>query len=85
MKVVLFGPRAELVAQSAEMQAVLHRESGPGVQWTMLPVASDQSWGAASTQLVHALMDEDAIAILALDRDAAHLSEQMALRYLCRW
>ena len=46
----------------------------------MLPVASDQSWGAASTQLVKALMDEHALAILALDRDAAHLSEQLALK-----
>jgi phosphoribosylcarboxyaminoimidazole (NCAIR) mutase len=43
-------------------------------------VASDQNWGAASTQLVYALMDEHALAIIALDRDAAHLSEQLALK-----
>jgi phosphoribosylcarboxyaminoimidazole (NCAIR) mutase len=43
-------------------------------------VASDQNWGAASTQLVHALMDEHALAIIALDRDAAHLAEQLALK-----
>jgi branched-chain amino acid transport system substrate-binding protein len=79
-KVVLFGPHADAVAQSAEMQAALHGDSGEGVQWTLLPVASDQSWGAASTQLVKALMDEHAIAILALNRDAAHLSEQLALK-----
>jgi hypothetical protein len=29
---------------------------------------------------VHALWDQHAIAILALDRDAAHLSEQLALK-----
>ena len=46
----------------------------------LLPVASDQNWGAASTQLVHALMDEHALAIVALDRDAAHLAEQLALK-----
>ena len=45
-----------------------------------LPVASDQNWGAASTQLVHALWDQHALAIVALDRDAAHLSEQFALK-----
>jgi phosphoribosylcarboxyaminoimidazole (NCAIR) mutase len=50
------------------------------MRWTILPVASDQNWGAASTQLVHALMDEHAFAIIALDRDAAHLSEQLALK-----
>ena len=79
-KVVLFGPHADLVAQSAEMQALLNRDPGQGAPWTLLPVASDQSWGAASTQLVKALMDEHALAILALDRDAAHLSEQLALK-----
>jgi hypothetical protein len=46
----------------------------------ILPVASDQNWGAASTQLVHALMDEHALAVIALDRDAAHLAEQLALK-----
>jgi hypothetical protein len=30
--------------------------------------------------LVHALMDGHALAILALDRDAAHLAEQLALK-----
>jgi len=51
-----------------------------GREWKLLPVASDQNWGAASTQLVHALMDEHALAIVALDRDAAHLAEQLALK-----
>jgi branched-chain amino acid transport system substrate-binding protein len=45
-----------------------------------LPIESAQSWGTASTQLVHALMDTHALAILALDRDAAHLAEQLALK-----
>jgi len=49
-----------------------------------VPVESDQNWGAASTQLVHALMDEHALAIIALDRNAAHLSEQLALKALFR-
>jgi branched-chain amino acid transport system substrate-binding protein len=48
--------------------------------WRLLPIVSDQNWGAASTQLVHALMDDHALAIVALDRDAAHLAEQLALK-----
>src|ERR1700739_1273037 len=80
VKVVLFGPHAEVVAQSAAMQAQLHGGLGQGVEWTLLPVASDQNWGAASTQLVHALMDEHALASVALDRDSAHLAEQLALK-----
>jgi branched-chain amino acid transport system substrate-binding protein len=77
IRVVLFGPHAVEIARSAEIQAAL---AANAANWTILPVASDQNWGAASTQLVHALMDEHALAIIALDRDAAHLSEQLALK-----
>jgi ABC-type branched-subunit amino acid transport system substrate-binding protein len=80
VRVVLFGPQAALVAQSAEVEAQLAAEAAKGREWKLLPVASDQNWGAASTQLVHALMDEHVLAIVALDRDAAHLSEQLALK-----
>jgi ABC-type branched-subunit amino acid transport system substrate-binding protein len=76
-RVVIFGRAADKVAQTPEIQAELKTAAGP---WTVLPIASDQNWGAASTQLVHALMDEHALAIIALDRDAAHLSEQLALK-----
>ena len=51
-----------------------------GRPWALVPVESNQNWGAASTQLVHALMDEHAMAIVALDRNASHLSEQLALK-----
>ncbi len=80
VRVVLFGPHAKEVAQSQEMQAALKAGAAKEKMWTLLPVASDQNWGAASTQLVHALMDEHALAIVALDRDAAHLAEQLALK-----
>ena len=80
VKVVLFGPHADAVAQSADMRAALRGRIGQSAQWALLPVASDQNWGAASTQLVHALMDEHALAIIALDRNAAHLAEQLALK-----
>jgi branched-chain amino acid transport system substrate-binding protein len=79
VSVVVFGPKAAEIAQSAEMQAAL-ASSLQGRAWRLLPVESDQNWGAASTQLVHALMDEHALAILALDRNASHLAEQLALK-----
>ncbi len=80
MRLVVFGPHADHLAQSAEMQAQLAAGAEKGQKWILLPVASDQNWGAASTQLVRALMDEQALAIIALDRNAAHLSEQLALK-----
>jgi hypothetical protein len=80
VRVVLFGPKAAQVAQSPEVQAELSAGAAKWQAWKLLPVASDQNWGAASTRLVHALMDEHALAIVALDRDAAHLAEQLALK-----
>ena len=80
MRVVVFGPRADDVTESAEIKAELTSAAAGGQTWELLAVKSDQNWGAASTQLVRALMDEHALAILALDRDAAHLSEQLALK-----
>lgn len=80
LNVILFGPRTAQVAQSAAVQAELAAGAANGRQWKLLPVASDQNWGAASTQLVNALMDQHALAIVALDRDAAHLAEQLALK-----
>ena len=75
VNIVLFGPNADTVAHSAAIRAALGNQA-----WTVIPVASDQNWGAATTQLVHALEDQHALAIIALDRDAAHLAEQLALK-----
>jgi len=80
LSVVVFGPNAKETAESAEVLAALRDGTNKGREWILLPVDSDQNWGAASTQLVHALMDEHAVAILALDRNSSHLSEQLALK-----
>jgi branched-chain amino acid transport system substrate-binding protein len=80
VRVILFGPKAAEIAGSPEVLTALHDGAQGSRPWTILPVESTQNWGAASTQLVHALMDEHAVAIVALDRDASHLSEQLALK-----
>jgi ABC-type branched-subunit amino acid transport system substrate-binding protein len=80
IRVILFGPKAGAIGASPEMEAELANSAATGRPWKLLPVDSDQSWGAASTALVHALMDEHAIAIVALDRDSSHLAEQLALK-----
>src|SRR4029079_13754760 len=66
-KVILFGKQAAALLQSPEIRSALNKA---GKSWQLLPVSSDQNWGAASTQLVHYLYDEHALAIIALDRDA---------------
>jgi ABC-type branched-subunit amino acid transport system substrate-binding protein len=80
VRIVLFGPRAADVAKSPEVLKELSSAIGASSLWEVVPVPSDQNWGAASTQLVTALMDQHALAIVALDRDAAHLAEQLALK-----
>ncbi len=77
--VVLFGPQAAQLAQTPAMKTQLSR-AAQNRPWQIISVNSDQQWGAASTQLVHALWNDHALAILALDRNAAHLSEQLALK-----
>jgi branched-chain amino acid transport system substrate-binding protein len=79
ISIILFGSDATTVAQSADLQRSL-APSALDPAWRLLPIDSNQNWGAASTQLVHALMDEHALAIVALDRNAAHLAEQLALK-----
>jgi ABC-type branched-subunit amino acid transport system substrate-binding protein len=69
--VVIFGPHA------GELAGALGQAAG---SLRLIPVESAQNWGAASTQLVHALMDEHALAVVALDRDCAHLAEQLSLK-----
>ena len=80
LHIILFGPHADQIAASPDVQAAIKGRSPNSRSWQIVPIASDQSWGAASTQLVHALWDEHAVTIIALDRDAAHLSEQLALK-----
>lgn len=80
VRVVLFGPRAGAVADSEAMKAQLAPVVASGRNWVLIPIDSEQQWGAASSQLVHALWNEHALAIIALDRNAAHLSEQLALK-----
>ena len=87
VSVVLFGPDAVKISQSPEMQAELAASAARGREWKLLPVGSDKNWSAAGWQvwaasgdLVRAIMDEHALAIVALNRDAAHLAEQLALK-----
>jgi ABC-type branched-subunit amino acid transport system substrate-binding protein len=80
IQVILFGPQAAEIAASPEVRAEIAIASAKGRPWKLLPVASDQNWGAASTALVHALKDEHAIAIVAIDRNSSHLAEQLALK-----
>lgn len=68
--VVIFGPGAMRAAKAS-----------PRTPWRLVAVESDQNWGVATTQLVQALESGHGLAIVALDRNAAHFAEQMALKF----
>jgi len=80
VNIVVFGPKAAAVIATSEMQAEIASSAIKGRELKLLPVESDQNWGTATTALVKALMDDHALAILALDRDSSHLAEQLALK-----
>lgn len=79
IKVILFGPKAGEVAESAGVRGASNSHNGQP-DWQILPVESNQNWGVASTQLVRGLVDQHALAVVALDRNSAHLAEQLALK-----
>jgi ABC-type branched-subunit amino acid transport system substrate-binding protein len=80
VSIVIFGPKAAAVVATPELQAEIASSAIKGRELKLMPVESDQNWGAASTALAKALMDDHALAILALDRNSSHLAEQMALK-----
>jgi branched-chain amino acid transport system substrate-binding protein len=77
VRIVIFGPQAGQVAETTAVRAALAQA---GNHWLLTAINSDQNWGGASTELVHALMDERPLAVVSLDRNAAHLAEQLALK-----
>ncbi|HUY94388.1 MAG TPA: ABC transporter substrate-binding protein [Terracidiphilus sp.] len=79
INIILFGPKASEMAESAAVRAALSPRNEPTL-WHILPVDSNQNWGVASTQLVRGLMERHALAMVALDRNSAHLAEQLALK-----
>lgn len=70
-RIVLFGPGAEALAPSL---------SGNGYRVT--GIASEAAWGKASSELVKLIYDPEVIGIVATDRNAAHLAEQIAVKAL---
>jgi branched-chain amino acid transport system substrate-binding protein len=83
--VVLFGPGAAGIGPrrpgAARTANVI--EAGGRFPVRLVVVDTGQSgsnWGEATSQLVRALENGDVLAIVALDRDSAHLAEQMSLK-----
>lgn len=79
--IAVIGAKASKAISSPEVLNLLTQAAAEGRALQLLPVDSEASWGQASTEMVKALSQQQAIAILALDRNAAHLAEQFALKF----
>jgi len=75
----IFGPRADEIVKSSEVLKVLSSLSA-GKRISLIAISSESSWGKASNDLVNAIYQKDAVALIALDRASSHLAEQIAVK-----
>ncbi len=80
LKIAVFGPNADRAVHSEEISQLLKHLNSAASHITLLGVASEGSWGKASTALVEAVYKEQALAIIATDRNCSHLAEQIGLK-----
>ena len=80
VQIGVFGPHADQVVRAPEMLQVLDALNGAGAQISLVAIPSETSWGKASSDLVKAVYGEHVLALIALDRAAAHLAEQIAVK-----
>jgi ABC-type branched-subunit amino acid transport system substrate-binding protein len=75
IRIAIFGPQAEATAGRLSAISAEH----PGA-YAIVAVDSDVPWGKASSQLVKLIYDDHILAIIATDRNASHLAEQLAAK-----
>jgi phosphoribosylcarboxyaminoimidazole (NCAIR) mutase len=77
--IAVFGPHADQAVQNDAVKAYLQNISGTR-HYSLVPIASESSWGSASTALVKAIYEKHVLGVIALDRNASHLAEQIGTK-----
>ncbi|MGD0791724.1 MAG: ABC transporter substrate-binding protein [Terriglobales bacterium] len=90
LQIGVFGPRADEIVHSAEVIRLLRAINGKGQaisgqgvsrqSISLIGIPSQLSWGKASDELVKAVYQDHALALIALDRPSSHLAEQIAVK-----
>jgi hypothetical protein len=80
LRIGVFGPRADEIVHSAEVIRLLRSLNGKGQPISLIGIPSQLSWGKASDELVKAVYQDHALALIALDRASSHLAEQLAVK-----
>jgi branched-chain amino acid transport system substrate-binding protein len=80
LQIGVFGPRADEIVHSAEVVSLLRAINAKGQPISLIGIPSQLSWGKASDELVKAVYQDHALALIALDRPSSHLAEQIAVK-----
>jgi branched-chain amino acid transport system substrate-binding protein len=80
LQIGVFGPRADEIVHSAEVIHLLRAINTKGQPISLIGIPSQLSWGKASDELVKAVYQDHALALIALDRPSSHLAEQIAVK-----
>ena len=80
VQIGVFGPDAGQVIQSPGIVRLLQELNDKGKSFSLIPISSQLAWGKASNELVKAVYEQDALAVIALDRNSSHLAEQIAVK-----
>jgi branched-chain amino acid transport system substrate-binding protein len=80
LQIGVFGPRADEIVHSAEVIRLLRAINDKGQHLSLIGIPSQLSWGKASGELVKAVYQDHALALIALDRTSSHLAEQIAVK-----
>jgi branched-chain amino acid transport system substrate-binding protein len=80
LQIGVFGPGADEIVHSPEVIRLLGTLNGNSPPITLIGISSQLSWGKASDDLVKAVYQNHALALIALDRPSSHLAEQIAVK-----
>ena len=80
LRIGVFGPNADSAVESAPIIQMLKSLDASGQHFKLVAVPTESSWGKASTALVQAVVQDNALGIIALDRDSSHLAEQIGVK-----
>jgi branched-chain amino acid transport system substrate-binding protein len=80
LKIAVFGPNADRAVHSPEITQLLKDLDTFGQHFTLIGIPTEGSWGKASTALVQAVYQDQALGIIALDRNSSHLAEQIGVK-----
>ena len=80
VQIGVFGPQADKAVHSPEVEKAVNALNAASQHLSLVAIPSETSWGKASNDLVKAVYNDHVLALIALDRDASHLAEQIGVK-----